>query len=84
MPCGGIYPIRGADGGPVVVEHMCWECRRPWPDCFVEEWDAYIHSECVEAFLAGEEGQIVLSHGHGVYIWKGEEVVELHAEKDSG
>ena len=63
MPCGGIDwtgPYPGMD---------CFACGKsdPPPDHWVEEWDAAIHADCIEAFLATPEGQIVVKHGHAVY-----------------
>lgn len=81
MPCGGIYPM-GRDGVAVTHEkHNCWECNKPKPDCALIEWDAYIHSACVPAFLETEEGKVVLNHGHEVSIWKDGKVLTLHEEK---
>ena len=68
-PC---FPSKKAAAG--TPEHLL-------PDFFIDEWDAYIHSECVPSFLQTEEGRIVLEHGHEVAIWKDGKIVILHEEK---
>jgi hypothetical protein len=35
---------------------------------FCEEWDAYLHAECVSAFLQTPDGQVVLKHRHDIVI----------------
>ena len=60
MPCGGIYPVE--DTG------ICWRCRKPGADHFVEEWDAYIHETCIIPFLHTDEGEIVVDHKHHIQI----------------
>lgn len=63
-PCGGIYPTdykqKRADD--------CFSCGKlsDSPMSFVEEWDAFIHDSCIDMFLTGPEGEIVLSHGHEI------------------
>ena len=71
MPCGGIFHGHA-------VNDPCWVCRKRDCDLWCIEWDAVIHSECVPAFLASEEGQIVLSHGHEVIIMKDGKPFTLH------
>lgn len=71
MPCGGIYPVKREPGDcPNAEWDRCYYCLKndPQPDHFVEEWDAYIHGKCVEAFMKTEEGQIIKDHGHEVVI----------------
>lgn len=64
MPCGGINPCRPVKGA------RCYQCGsgEPEPDHFVEEWDAYMHADCVAPFLRTFEGQCVLVHGHEVVV----------------
>lgn len=76
MPCGGIHPLGWEN--PARDKYKCGQCGKPKPDCFVMEWDDFIHSECVPAFLETEEGKIVLEHKHEVSIWKDDKVVILH------
>ncbi len=67
MPCGGIWPnyTEGTQPG-----RWCFGCGKKdnrtalWS--YVEEWDADIHDDCIDEFLKGPEGRIVLSHGHEV------------------
>lgn len=59
-------------------EYECWHCGKPGSDCFLEEWDSFIHSECVPDFLKTEEGQVVLHHKHHVGVWRNGEIVVLH------
>jgi hypothetical protein len=77
MPCGGIYPLRHPDGSeahfaaPMLGTSdydACFYCGKLDPPCthFCDEWDCYLHGDCIDAFLATEEGQIVLLHGHEV------------------
>lgn len=65
MPCGGIYPDRNEAG------HKCFSCHKEGADHFCEEWDCFLHGECVPAFLATEEGKIVIAHGHDIFISPG-------------
>jgi hypothetical protein len=71
MPCGGIYPLAqhwaAAYYGHSAAD-WCFHCGKTDPPCthFVEEWDAYLHGECIDAFLQTDEGRIVLEHGHEV------------------
>jgi len=78
MPCGGIFPCVVEEGA------TCWVCDLPNPDCFLEEWDGFIHSACVEEFLYTEEGDIVLQHGHGVVINEKGAVKTLFPERTDG
>jgi hypothetical protein len=67
MPCGGIYPDPNESG------HKCFHCHKEGADHFCEEWDGFLHGECVPAFLMTEEGRIVIAHGHDIFIspgWK--------------
>lgn len=63
MPCGGISPMKPdfTDGG------RCFTCNETGSDLWVEEWDTGIHYKCLGTFLASDEGQCVLSHGHAIY-----------------
>lgn len=81
MPCGGIYPVQRVPGDcPNKEWDCCFFCQKnePPPNHFVDEWDAYIHEGCVEAFLKTVEGQIVLEHGHAVTVFRDGKYVELH------
>jgi hypothetical protein len=86
MPCGGIYPIKGTwvekMYDPNNKMHSCFHCHQ-WkpPDLFCDEWDCFLHSECVEGFLKTEEGEVVLDHRHSVTIMKGGKYVVLYAEQ---
>jgi hypothetical protein len=62
MPCGGIYPL----SFPMVSP--CFVCGKEGSDHFIEEWDAFIHADCILPFLQTEEGQIVLKHRHEIHI----------------
>jgi hypothetical protein len=71
MPCGGIYPIRGSwieELGNTKGE--CYFCGKNTHinDLFCEEWDCYLHKECVKPFLETKEGKIVLKHGHDISL----------------
>lgn len=66
MPCGGI-----GFGGPLypdVWEGDCFHCGKPGANHFCDEWDCFLHAECVLPFLATEEGQIVIEHKHRIVI----------------
>jgi hypothetical protein len=72
-PCGGVFPLKHHFAGPMLdtsdPAHGCWQCRKvdPPPDLFCDEWDTYLHSgACLAAFLASEEGRLVIEHGHDV------------------
>ena len=73
MPCGGIYPVRGSwveqlPNPPGKVDIRCWQCGKstPVPTHFCDEWDTFLHAECIDAFLNSEEGRVVMEHGHEV------------------
>jgi len=69
MPCGGIYPVDDESGCFSPGSNAwCFHCGKkgPGPWSFVEEWDAHIHDSCIDEFLKGPEGEIVVSHGHDV------------------
>ena len=72
MPCGGIYPLTrhwsAAYLDPTQRSLACFYCDKSEPPVthFVEEWDAYIHRDCIDEFLKTPEGEIVLAHGHEV------------------
>jgi hypothetical protein len=46
----------------------CFQCNEEGSDLWVQEWDSGIHRRCLAAFLASVEGQIVLVHGHEIYV----------------
>jgi hypothetical protein len=85
MPCGGIYPIKGSALEPYLnSKHPCWVCDKGNCDLVLEEWDAVIHSECVEGFINDKnnpEAQVILEHGHVVIILRDGKEVVLHEEK---
>jgi hypothetical protein len=60
VPCGGIYPV-GKD-----LPEVCFLCNSPGTSHFCEEWDAYLHEDCIDGFLKTPEGQVVARHGHAV------------------
>lgn len=71
MPCGGIYPLTHHWAAQYLgnsAADWCFYCHKaePLPTHFVEEWDAFLHGECIDAFLETREGKIVLEHGHEV------------------
>lgn len=81
MPCGGIYPVKGTPFAEFVTPEMpCWFCDKGDCDCFCDEWDAVIHSGCVEAFLFTDEGKVILRHKHPVSILENGAVVVLFGE----
>lgn len=66
MPCGGIYPASVELHG---YGSECWYCGLRGADHFVEEWDAFIHTDCIEPFITdqdNEEALIILRHFHTV------------------
>jgi NAD-dependent SIR2 family protein deacetylase len=76
MPCGGIYPIsKESDFGKMhgSSDHdECFHCGKAIQTedlMFCDEWDCYLHRDCVIEFLKGEEGKIVLAHGHSVVLY---------------
>jgi hypothetical protein len=82
MPCGGIYPVNRA--GPKWppgcylpgAQPNCFVCRKPWNPAleriyFCDEWDCWMHKECVHEFLQTEEGRCVLRHRHEIVIEEG-------------
>lgn len=74
MPCGGIYPIVNSWVAPYAAQQMkdgtadCFYCRKTDPPVthFCDEWDCYLHADCIDGFLATEEGRIVIAHEHEV------------------
>jgi hypothetical protein len=69
MPCGGIYPLTQHFAGPMAdADSECFQCGQHVPAVthFCDEWDCYLHGDCIDAFLASDEGQIVTLHGHEV------------------
>jgi len=81
MPCGGIYPVvSGSDFDNMhgsSANDDCFLCGKEIEKkdlMFCDEWDCYLHRDCVVEFLKTEEGQIVLRHGHQVVLyWEKEE-----------
>lgn len=72
MPCGGIYPIKGSWVEKYLTPEKarCYVCGKGGTDHFCDEWDTDIHYECVPAFLNSEDGKVVISHGHSIYLEK--------------
>lgn len=74
MPCGGIWPIKPLEEA-VSKDSWCYHCVE-WlsksgktPDHEVEEWDAVLHGDCVEAFLKTDEGKLVIEHNHLIQVY---------------
>ena len=63
MPCGGIYPFEGNED----YECIFCGCMDPYPELWVEEWDAALHYKCLGKFLASPMGEIVLAHRHIIF-----------------
>ena len=89
MPCGGIYPAEPmleSPGVPDLPYNVCFHCGKTKsptgvvPDHYVEEWDALLHRECIEEFLSGPEGEVILNHGHDVLVRTGDRTVLLYSE----
>jgi hypothetical protein len=84
MPCGGIRPFNlsvvsdALEGQPTPPCHFC---NKPGATHWVEEWDTAIHARCVPAFLQTEEGEIIIEHGHDVYL---DFSLEREEEQDAG
>lgn len=80
MPCGGIYPVGlkdvDSENGNMLLpgaQRLCLSCGgrfRPNDDYvyFCEEWDCWIHRECVHEFIQSAEGKVTLSHGHAIEL----------------
>lgn len=66
MPCGGI------DKYLDVAPGKCYQCGKDGADHYCEEWDCMLHAKCVMAFLATDEGKVVIEHGHTVTIRYGD------------
>ena len=62
MPCGGIYYIEGTSA------HDCMECEKPDTDLWVEEWAGFIHSRCLEKYMATPEYDCIIAHDHAVEV----------------
>ena len=71
MPCGGIYPASNGDG-------KCFHCQKdePKPDHICVEWDAYLHRNCIPAFLLTKEGEIIWKTHHHEIIMVGDEAMD--------
>ena len=77
MPCGGIFPREGTFAGPVEDTDDCFHCGKTGNAThYCEEWDCYLHKDCIGEFLLTEEGQIVIKHGHSI-------IIEWEEEKDA-
>lgn len=86
MPCGGIHmippdylneegkPFSGFESGAT-----CFLCNEPVDkyDLFCDEWDCYLHYNCVPEFLTSEEGAIVIVHQHEIYALSREHIKHL-------
>lgn len=79
MPCGGIYPVQYhfskdyIDKPPLhgdTTPPKCFFCGKNEPkvDHFCDEWDCYLHRDCIDEFLKTDEGKCVLNHKHEVLI----------------
>ena len=73
MPCGGIYPIKESWLEPYLdnlSEDICYYCNlviiRPVYYC--EEWDCFLHKDCIAPFLNTEDGKLVIEHGHEIVL----------------
>jgi len=77
MPCGGIYPVvedseLGQFHRKGSLYNDCFYCNKEidYKDLmFCDEWDCYLHRDCVIDFLKTEEGKVVLGHGHAVILY---------------
>lgn len=65
MPCGGISDHWGED-----VAGACFVCNgekfKSPCTLFCEEWDCYLHYDCLPDFLVSDEGRLVIKHGHSI------------------
>lgn len=68
MPCGGIYPVEESPGFASRKETRCLMCDGADCELHCEEWDSDLHVRCLGSFLCSEEGQVVLNHGHEIYV----------------
>lgn len=68
MPCGGISPLVFGKSTPGGNCFTCGGYVEVAKGLFVEEWDAVIHRDCIAVFLSSAEGQIVVSHGHEIWL----------------
>ena len=88
MPCGGIFPIVGSwvEGvAPADLdERTCWICAGGRSDLYCEEWDCYLHRRCLGRFLVTEEGALVLTHQHLIYVPEGDEEAEVTMGIEAG
>lgn len=87
MPCGGIYPIPQdfvITDKPFSMNSSptCFQCGSAVDkyDLFVEEWDAYLHYDCLVQFLLSPEGEIVIKHGHSINAYSRDEVKMIDGE----
>jgi hypothetical protein len=67
MPCGGIYYFGDNTSAGI---SFCLQCSVhdsfgvDHLDHWCIEWDGYLHSACVVAFLNDDMGKIVINHHH--------------------
>ena len=76
MPCGGIFPTEMSIVAGIMSDQSvvcCIQCGKEGADHFCEEWDGFLHANCVSSFLLTEEGKCVIAHKHEV-------LVRLHKE----
>jgi len=70
MPCGGIFPVKGSWVEYYSIHdlpHRCIYCDEiGGVTHFCEEWDGFLHAQCIDQFLMTEEGKIVVEHGHEI------------------
>lgn len=82
MPCGGIYPIELPTKYLPGEQPDCMVCVTPWrPNddytYFCDEWDCWIHRECIHEFLVTDEGRCVIAHCHEIVIREEEPEKEM-------
>ena len=71
MPCGGIYPVSINDKFIPGAQSECFVCLKDI-NCnnekdylyFCEEWDCWMHPDCLREFQSTEEFDIVVVHNH--------------------
>lgn len=82
-PCGGIYPISRKIVCNPESNYLCFVCGKfdPFPDHYCEEWECFLHGDCIEPFLKTYEGGVVLDHKHDVIIRKSDGTLFLIKNK---
>lgn len=62
---GGIHPDAALCG-----QHSCFRCGKAFHAfdlvSYCEEWYAFLHDECIDAFLSTPEGRIIVVHEHEI------------------